>query len=147
MKLTRENFATHSEFIIYQSGYEHGAGEKDKDYANFVLSVFKTFPRDIESFLHAGVGISGEAGEILDALKKTWVYGKELDRENLKEELGDILFYIVALTEMLGTTLGEIQLGNIAKLEKRYPFGYSDTAAQARADKLEEHTRTGSPDR
>jgi hypothetical protein len=35
--------------------------------------------------LHCVVGISGEAGELLDAVKKTWVYGKALDHDNLIE--------------------------------------------------------------
>lgn len=35
-------------------------------------------------------GVSGEAGELLDAVKKSVVYKKPLDRENVVEELGDL---------------------------------------------------------
>src|ERR1035437_131468 len=42
------------------------------------------------SILHMVVGISGEAGELLDAIKKQVIYRKPLDRENVIEELGDI---------------------------------------------------------
>lgn len=45
-------------------------------------------------FLHACVGIAGEAGELLDAIKKHWIYGKLFDAENVVEECGDILFYL-----------------------------------------------------
>ncbi len=43
--------------------------------------------------LHAAVGVSGEAGELLDAIKKTWIYEEPLDLENIIEECGDSLFY------------------------------------------------------
>lgn len=40
--------------------------------------------------LHMAVGVSGEAGELLDAIKKATIYNKPLDVENMIEELGDI---------------------------------------------------------
>ena len=45
--------------------------------------------------LHMKLGSAGEAGELLDALKKNLIYGKELDTANVVEELGDSLFYAV----------------------------------------------------
>lgn len=136
MKLNRDNFQSGTEYAIYMMGRSHGAA--CEDYTAFVESIFKTFPRDIESMLHAGIGIAGEAGEIIDALKKNWVYDKPLDVANLKEELGDILFYIVALADLLGTDLGKLQEGNMTKLRKRFPEGYTNAAAIARADKENE---------
>ena len=102
-------------------------------YPTFVNSLFKEFPTGIETMLHAGVGISGEAGELLDAIKKSWVYNKPLDRENLKEELGDILFYLTKLASMLGVTVDELCEINRRKLKQRYPSGkYTDKDAQER---------------
>ncbi len=85
--------------------------------------------------VHAAVGISGEAGEILDAIKKHWVYGAPLDLENIVEECGDCLFYIVALLDLYGVTVEDAMTANELKLEKRYPAGYTDAAAIERADK------------
>lgn len=85
--------------------------------------------------LHAAVGVAGEAGELLDAIKKHWIYSKPLDRENLIEECGDALFYISALLDNCGSSLPEAMHENMAKLNKRYPAGYTDQAAQERADK------------
>lgn len=104
-------------------------------YDLFVESRFKRFSTDIESMLHAAVGISGEAGELIDAIKKTWVYKKPLDRANLIEELGDLEFYLQALRLELGINRRIVLEANMAKLLKRYPTGYTDAAAQARADK------------
>jgi len=136
MKLTREHFSTLGDFSLYEMGYAHGAS--CSAYATFVESRFKTFPSDLESLLHAGIGISGEAGELLDCLKKSWVYGKPIDDLNLHEELGDLLFYITALADLIGTDLGQLMRDNMAKLEKRYPSGYTDADALRRADKMGE---------
>ena len=86
--------------------------------------------------LHMAVGISGEAGELLDAIKKVAIYNKPIDRENIIEELGDLEFYMEGLRQGLDITREETLHANIAKLGKRYKgHNYSDQQAQARADK------------
>lgn len=110
-------------------------------YPEFVSSRAKKMPTHIEDLVHMSMGISGEAGELLDAVKKSYIYGKELDIENVIEELGDLLFYIQGMLNFLGVVdirdLEDITLLNMRKLEKRYPQGYTDQAAIARADKKE----------
>lgn len=86
--------------------------------------------------LHMTVGVSGEAGELLDAVKKAVIYRKPLDLENVIEELGDLEFYMEGLRQGLGITRQETIDANIAKLSKRYEgLRYSDKSAQLRADK------------
>lgn len=86
--------------------------------------------------LHMSVGISGEAGELLDAVKKAVMYRKPIDRENVIEELGDLEFYMEGLRQGLGITREETIEANIEKLGKRYKgHQYSDQQAQDRADK------------
>jgi NTP pyrophosphatase (non-canonical NTP hydrolase) len=89
--------------------------------------------------LHMAVGVSGESGELLDAVKKHVIYNKPLDRENVIEELGDLEFYMEGLRQGLGITREETLIANIVKLstgpKARYKDGYSDQAAQERADK------------
>jgi len=90
--------------------------------------------------LHAAVGIAGEAGELLDAVKKAVIYNKELDVENLIEELGDLEFYMEQLrcNVLVLTTREHCLKKNYKKLNKRYAKGYSDKAAHERADKVED---------
>lgn len=104
-------------------------------YAMFVKSRAKKMGSDISDIMHATIGLSGEAGEAIDVAKKSWVHCKPLDEAHLKEELGDALFYIQHACNLLGCTFADLIASNIAKLEKRYPAGYSDQAAQERADK------------
>lgn len=88
--------------------------------------------------LHMAVGISGEAGELLDAVKKHVIYDKPADRENIVEELGDLEFYMEGLRSGLGITREETLAHCQAKLAKRYASGsYSNKAAQERADKVD----------
>lgn len=91
-------------------------------------------PKDCH-VLHMAVGISGESGELLDAIKKAVIYRKPIDIENVIEELGDLEFYMEGLRASLGITREQTIEGNISKLGKRYQDGYSDKAAQERADK------------
>ncbi len=90
---------------------------------------------EMYDLLHATLGISGEAGELLDAVKKSFIYNKELDFVNAKEELGDILWYVALACRTLGVSFDEIMQMNIDKLTKRYPEKYTDAAAAERADK------------
>lgn len=90
--------------------------------------------------LHMAVGIAGEAGELLDAIKKHVVYNKPLDMENVIEENGDLEFYLEGLRAAVGITRQQAIEANIAKLltspKARYKLGvYTDQAAQERADK------------
>ncbi len=88
--------------------------------------------------LHMAVGVSGEAGELLDAVKKAAIYVKPIDRANVVEELGDLEFYMEGLRQGLGITREETLEANIAKLSVRYNgLKYTNEAAQARADKVE----------
>lgn len=85
--------------------------------------------------LHMAVGVAGEAGELVDCIKKYAIYGKPMDLINLVEELGDLEFYMERIRQRTGVTREETLLATINKLGKRYGDKYSDQAAQVRADK------------
>lgn len=84
---------------------------------------------------HAAMGIGSEAGEIMTTVKRHFAYNQPLDRVNIKEELGDLLYFMQMLMNATDMTLEQVMMENMAKLEKRYPQGYSDQAAKDRADK------------
>ena len=79
--------------------------------------------------LHAAMGLATEAGELVDALKKHLFYGKELDMANVREELGDSLWYVATGANALGADLGDIMQLNVNKLEARYGEGFTEEAA------------------
>jgi len=82
--------------------------------------------------LHAGFGLSTEAGEFLDALKKHIFYGKELDRVNLREELGDLFWYMAIACDELDVPFEALMQRNIEKLKARYGEKFSEEKAEKR---------------
>ncbi len=82
--------------------------------------------------LHAGIGLSTEAGEFLDALKKHIFYGKELDRVNLAEEMGDMFWYLAIACDELGVEFESLMERNIAKLKARYGEKFTEERAENR---------------
>lgn len=74
--------------------------------------------------LNGALGLSGEAGEVADHLKKHLFQGHELDKEHVAEELGDLCWYIAVAAKAIGYPLSEIMNRNVAKLQKRYPEGF-----------------------
>jgi NTP pyrophosphatase (non-canonical NTP hydrolase) len=82
--------------------------------------------------LHASMGLVTESGEFQDALKKHIFYGKELDTVNLKEEIGDVLWYCAIALEALGTDFETVMQTNIDKLKARYPEKFTEDSANNR---------------
>ena len=82
--------------------------------------------------LHAGIGLATEAGEFLDALKKHVFYGKDLDKINLMEECGDLMWYMSVALDALGYDFEKVMNRNIEKLSSRYKIGFSGKEAVER---------------
>jgi NTP pyrophosphatase (non-canonical NTP hydrolase) len=81
------------------------------------------------------LGIAGEAGELVDAVKKHVIYDKDLDLDNVIEELGDLEFYLEGFRDALGLDRSHIISYNMEKLTERYPISYSNKDAIERKDK------------
>ena len=105
--------------------------EQSKDHEAFVYRIQELegeeFPT--ERLLTAAVGMSAEAGEFTEIVKKIVFQGKPVNEENLfhmKRELGDIMWYVAQACMGLNTSIDEIIEINVEKLEKRYPGGSFD---------------------
>lgn len=82
--------------------------------------------------IHASMGLVTEAAEFQDALKKALFYGKELDKTNLKEEVGDLLWYLAIAMDVLNTDFDIEQDRVIRKLKARYPSKFENDLAENR---------------
>ena len=79
-----------------------------------------------ERLLTAAVGMSAEAGEFTEIVKKIIFQGKPVNQENLfhlKRELGDIMWYVSQACIGLDISLEEVIQMNFEKLSARYPEG------------------------
>lgn len=112
-------------------------------YSDFVKRLLKrgsdiqqTITPEKLNLTHLALGVAGEAGELVDAIKKYTIYNKELDVVNVIEELGDLEFFLEGVRQAIGVTREEVIQKNADKLSIRYSSGsYSDAQAQARKDK------------
>lgn len=73
------------------------------DYTPLARRSMKEMPYQ-EHLRHMSMGIVGEYGELIDAFKKTAIYGKPLDKVNLGEEVADLAWYVVGTLPELGVT-------------------------------------------
>lgn len=77
-----------------------------------------------EQIAIAGLGLTGEAGEVAEKVKK-FLRGDhgslmpETQRLLLQAELGDVLFYVTKLAHLHGWTLNDIARNNYEKLHGR----------------------------
>jgi NTP pyrophosphatase (non-canonical NTP hydrolase) len=84
---------------------------------------------DVPRLMTAAFGISAEAGEFTEVVKKIFLQGKPYNEDNvfhLKRELGDICWYIAQACMALDTTFEEVLQMNYEKLSARYPEGTFD---------------------
>jgi NTP pyrophosphatase (non-canonical NTP hydrolase) len=99
-----------------------------KDYDSFIgrLAELDTQKFHTERMLTAAVGMSAEAGEFTEVVKKMIFQGKPVNEENLfhlKRELGDIMWYVSQACIGLEISLEEVIQMNFEKLSARYPEG------------------------
>jgi NTP pyrophosphatase (non-canonical NTP hydrolase) len=82
--------------------------------------------------VHAGMGLTTETAELVDALKKWAFYGKPLDKVNIKEEVGDVFWYLAIVADECGFTFEEAMETNIKRLRKRYGDKFTEFDANNR---------------
>jgi len=92
-----------------------------EQYSTLAIRTLNDLESSEANLAHMALGITGEAGEVADIIKKHYAYGKSLDTLHLVEEVGDIMFYLNGLLDLLGSSWDEVLEVNIKKLEARYP--------------------------
>ncbi|MDQ8162880.1 MAG: nucleoside triphosphate pyrophosphohydrolase family protein [Gemmatimonadota bacterium] len=87
-----------------------------------------------QQLANAALGLTGEAGEVAEVIKKHLFHATPLDQDALAKELGDCLWYIGAFATVLGLSMDDIAQRNIDKLRKRYPEGFDTERSRNRTD-------------
>ena len=95
------------------------------DYQLLASRTRKIFEEVKDMQADIGLGLCGEAGEVADIIKKHLAGAKQIDPVHLKEELGDVLWYIAEACDCFGFSMQEIAQANIEKLARRHPNGFS----------------------
>jgi len=87
-----------------------------------------------QQLANAALGLTGEAGEVAEIIKKHLFHATPLDQDALVKELGDCLWYIGAFATVLGLSMDDIAQRNIDKLRARYPEGFDPERSRNRTD-------------
>ena len=95
------------------------------EYQALAMRTLNPDLKEQEILLNSVMGLCGEAGEVIDHVKKHICHGHALDKQHLIKELGDVAWYLAEAAHALGVSLEEVFEGNIEKLRKRYPKGFS----------------------
>ena len=92
------------------------------DYQKLAMKT-AIFPTDMGVY-YATLGLAGEAGEIANKVKKFIRDGHSVEKEKeLISELGDVLWYVAAVADVIGVSLEDVAKDNMYKLAERQRNG------------------------
>lgn len=89
----------------------------------------RQFTKEQLNLLHMALGWQSEAGEVYEALLKSFITGEPVDNVNINEEIGDNMWYTALGLNTTNSTFEETGTKNINKLAVRYPDKFTEFAA------------------
>ena len=95
------------------------------EYQQLAMTTLNKELNNDQVLLNGVMGLCGESGEVIDIVKKHISQGHDLKKDKLIEELGDVAWYLAETAYALGVDLETVLAGNIEKLKRRYPEGFS----------------------
>jgi NTP pyrophosphatase (non-canonical NTP hydrolase) len=93
------------------------------DFNKYQDKAFTTATETSKNIYYMTLGMAGESGEIANKIKKVMRDGATLDTEDIKKEIGDVLWYCAGLCTVIGISLDDVAETNIAKLMSRKERG------------------------
>lgn len=104
-------------------------------FEEFIIACKRTYAwqglPDIEVCMLC-MGLAGETGEVIDYLKKVGFQGHEFNKEKLKSEMGDMMWYFAMLCDFFNISFEDVLKANIEKLKNRYPDGFDEEKSKNR---------------
>jgi NTP pyrophosphatase (non-canonical NTP hydrolase) len=79
---------------------------------------------EVPPLWYLALGLTGEAGEVANLVKKFERHGKPFSADAVADELGDVLWYLAVAAHVAGLSLDEVASRNVDKLRARYPDGF-----------------------
>lgn len=97
-------------------------------YQRLVKTTAKKFKDKTNEIVSWGLGVIGEAGDVAGCIKKTLFHGND-QTKGIKENLGDMMWYVAMICNFYGWKLEDVLDENIEKLRERYPQGFTEKDA------------------
>lgn len=111
--------------------------KKDEDliscteYQEFASSALQPKFKGETGLYGFALGLGGETGEVLDAIKKREFYErKDIPIEHIEEELGDVMWYVANICTRYGLSLDSVLAKNVKKLNERYKKLYEQETSK-----------------
>lgn len=95
------------------------------EFNEYQQAANRTLYGNEQILTNCALGLAGESGQLIDLIKNYTFKGKELDREEMVKEMGDVLWYLSQIAQWADVSFEDVAKTNIAALNKRYPHGYS----------------------
>lgn len=96
------------------------------EFDEYQKAAKRTLYGNEQVLTNCALGLAGETGQVVDLVKNYTFRGKNLDRQELIHEMGDVLWYLSQVAEWANIPFGEVAQSNIKELNKRYPHGYEN---------------------
>ena len=114
--------------------YMEGPRETRLTINGYQHKAMRTAKEQCRNLSNVGLGLSGEAGEVADMIKKHLYQGHPMDRDKFIKELGDLAWYLALGCTVIGEPMENVLQANIDKLLKRYPDGFDPERSMNRAE-------------
>ena len=106
------------------------------EYQELCKTTAKKFNDRDKEIADWGLGLVGESGDAAGCIKKTFFHGND-QTEGIRENLGDIMWYVAMICNFFDWDLEEVLGENIKKLKKRYPQGFTEKHAGRRGTRID----------
>lgn len=103
-----------------------------KNYQDRGYTAIQPHADEKDTVLNWMVGLSEEVGEVAGHIKHRYYGNEEISAEKVASELGDVLWYLMALTTSLGLDFDTVATLNLAKLEYRFGGRFTEEASKQR---------------
>ena len=94
------------------------------EFNEYQQAANRTLYGNEQVLTNCALGLAGESGQLIDLIKNYTFKGKDLDRQELVREMGDVLWYLSQIAQWADVPFDEVAQTNIETLNKRYPHGY-----------------------
>ena len=97
---------------------------KINEYQALAMNTLNKELTKNDILINGVMGLCGEAGEVIDLVKKHLHQGHPLNKDDLIKELGDVAWYLAEVSYAIDVDLETVLTSNIEKLKKRFPNGF-----------------------
>ena len=91
------------------------------EFNEYQKAANRTLYGNEQVLTNCALGLAGESGQLIDLIQDYTFKGKDLDKEKMIDELGDVLWYLSQIAQWADVDFDDVAKANIETMNKRYP--------------------------